>query len=114
MVTLSTRPARPVDDICFVRVFRGVVFLAMTVRFHVQFDRLPQTDDRANRVKNERYPRDAGENEGINDDSPAQHGGSTGRIVHVVYQDIGRPMRGDPFIEELSSQLINRADIVAR
>jgi hypothetical protein len=100
MVTSSTRPGCSVGEIRVVRLFRGV-FLAMTIRLHIQLDRLPQPDDRTNRVKNQRYARDAGDNERVNDDSPAQQGGTADRIFHALYQDIGRPMRGDSFIKEL-------------
>src|SRR4029450_6875474 len=112
MVTSSTRSACSVGEIRVVRLFRGV-FLAMTIRLDIQLDRLPQADDRTDRVKNQCYARDAGDNERVNDDSPAQRGGTADRIFYALYQDIGRPMRGDSFIKELFSQLIDRPDIVA-
>src|SRR5262245_52011123 len=112
MVISSTRSTCPFVD-RVVRLFRGIIFLAMTIRLHVQLDRLPQADDRTNRVQNERYARDAGDDERVNDDNPAEQGSTAGRIVHALYQNIGCPMRGDPFIKKLFFQLINRADIVA-
>src|SRR5262245_17851973 len=86
MVTSSTRSACPFGD-RVVRLFRGINFLAMTIRLHVQLDRLPQADDRTNRVQNERYARDAGDNERVNDDLPAEQGSTAGRIFHVLYQN---------------------------
>jgi hypothetical protein len=39
----------------------------MTIRLDIQLDRLPQADDRTDRVKNQCYARDAGDNERVNE-----------------------------------------------
>ena len=61
----------------------------MTVRFHVELDRLPQTDQCADRIKDERYARDARNKEGMNNNSATEQGGLPDGVCHVVHPDIG-------------------------
>ena len=57
--------------------------------FTFELDRFPQTDQSADRIQDERDLRDAGNNEGMNNNCAAERGSSPDGIIHILTRRYG-------------------------
>jgi hypothetical protein len=56
----------------------------MTVRLYVRLDRLPQTNERADRIQDERYARNSGNDKGLGNHRATKEGRAPDGIIHIA------------------------------